>query len=110
MRAYWIDEVSHSHMEVIQGFLKKNTLASIMRNLYWLQIPDDLLSDTQRRHRDCRPHVVAVELGVDWIKLELLVRSLKNMHCTCPGYCTPLQRDYVINFANGMLEDLKIRT
>jgi hypothetical protein len=67
MRDYWIDEVSPSHMEVIHGFLRKNTLASSMPNLHWLQIPHDWLSNTQRRHHHCRPHGIATELGLEEI-------------------------------------------
>lgn len=110
MRAYLIDEISPSDMEKINGFLKKNAVPSSLNQIFWVRIPGDLLSSSQFEHSGCQPHVFAVELGSNWVKLEFLVRSLKNMHCTCQGYCTQSQQEYIINFTHGMLERLVIRT
>ncbi len=110
MRAYLIDEISAPDMEKITGFLKKNAIPSKIAQVLWVKIPDDLLKKVQYEHRNCRPHVFAVELGSNWIKLEFFVRSLKNMRCACPAYCTRQQRDYIINFANNMIENLGIRS
>ena len=110
MRSYLIDEISPSDMDKISGFLKKNAIKSNLGQILWVQMPDDLLSDIQTEHRNCQPHVFAVELGSDWIKLEFFVRSLKNMRCICLGYCTHPQRDFIIDFAHGMIEQLGIKT
>ena len=110
MRSYLIDEISPSDIKKITDFLKKNAVASNLDQLFWVTIPNDILNETQFRHRDCQPHAFAVELGSDWIKLEFLVRSMKNMRCTCPGYGTRQQRDFIINFAHSMIERLDIHT
>jgi len=110
MRTYLIDEISSSHMEDIIDFLKKNAIKSNLDQIFWVRLPEDLLSKTQFQHPSCKPHVFSVELGRDWIKLELFVRTLESMQCTCPGYCTPQQREFVINFADGMIERLGITT
>jgi hypothetical protein len=110
MRAYLIDEIYPADMKKITGFLKENAMKSNMDNLFWIRIPDDILSETQFEHHNCRPHVFAVELGRDWLKLELFVRSLETMQCTCPAYATPQQKDFIINFAHHMIDQLGIRT
>ncbi len=110
MRAYLIDEISASNVERIDVFLKKNAITSNLEGLFWMKIPDDLLSPAQFQHRSCRPHVYSLELGPDWLKIELLIRSHKTMQCTCPAYCTAQQRNFVINAVHGMLETLNIRT
>ena len=110
MRAYLIDEISASDMENVNGFLKEHAVPSNLEKISWVQVPEDLLSDIQLQHQDCRPHVFAIELGSGWVKLEFFVRSLKNMQCRCPGYCTPQQRDYVMQFAHDMLAQLDIKT
>lgn len=110
MKAYLIDEISPSNMQKINGFLKNHATRSNLDQIFWLRIPDDLLSDIQFQHSACRPHVFAIELGGDSIKLELFIRSLKGMRCDCQAYCTDQQRDYIFNFTNGMLEQLKIGT
>ncbi len=109
MRAYLIDEISPSDIEKISGFLKEAGISSGLDGLFWVRLPEDLLSGEQFQHRHCRPHVFAVELGSDFVKLELFVRSLKNMRCTCPGLCTDRQVRYIFDFAHGMIEQLGIR-
>jgi hypothetical protein len=110
MRSYLIDEVMKSDMEKVSAFLTENATKSNLDQIFWVKIPDDLLSEKQFQHLDCRPHAFAVELGSDWIKLEFLVRSLKHMRCDCPGYCTRQQQDFVINFAHNMIKQLDITT
>lgn len=110
MRAYIIDEISRSDMEKINSFLKETAIAANLDQIFWVPIPDDLLSDIQFKHSNCRPHVFAVELGSDWVKLEFFVRSLKTLQCTCPAYCSAQQRDYVIEFTHNMIENLGVRT
>lgn len=110
MRAYLIDEVRSQEMDRVKGFLKENAVRSNLEEIFWVKIPDDLLSETQYLHAQCQPHVFAVELGPDWIKLELFIRTLKSIRCDCPAYCTPGQRDYIFRFADGIIERLEIRT
>jgi hypothetical protein len=110
MRAYLIDEIRVQEMEQVKEFLKQHAIRSSLDQIFWVRIPDDLLNETQYLHTLCRPHVFAVELGPDWIKLELFVRTLKSMRCDCPAYSTPIQRDYIFKFADGIIEQLKIRT
>lgn len=110
MRSYMIDEINSSDIEKINAFLKENAISSSLDQLFWVKIPQDLLSEIQFQHNDCQPHAFAVELGDDWVKLEFLIRSMKNMQCTCPDYCTEQQQKFIINFALGMLEQLDVST
>lgn len=110
MKSYMIDEISSADMEKVQSFLRRHALRSSLDRIFWIQIPDPLLSKIQRKHRECRPHVFAVELGDDWIRLELFIRSLQNLHCSCPGYCNRDQLNFVVEFAQGMVERTGIRT
>jgi len=110
MKAYVLDEIAAENMEKITRFLKKNTLRSAMEKVFWVKFPEDLLSPMQFQHPGCQPHVFAVEVGSDWVKLEFFVRSLETMKCDCTAYCTNPQRDYIINFADRMLDQLDIGT
>ncbi len=110
MRSYLIDEIMSSDIEKIDAFLKENAIPSNLEQLFWVKIPQDLLSETQFEHTDCQPHAFAVELGEDWVKLEFLIRSMDNMQCTCPAYCTEQQQIFIINFALGMLKQLDVGT
>ena len=110
MRSYLVDEIVPSDIEKICAFLKENATPSGLEQLFWVKVPQDLLNETQFEHTDCQPHAFAVEVGEDWVKLEFLIRSMKNMRCTCPAYSTEQQQQFIINFALGMLKQLDIGT
>ncbi|RLB11444.1 MAG: hypothetical protein DRG27_01195 [Deltaproteobacteria bacterium] len=110
MRSYFIDEISKKDMQKIEEFLKNNAISSPIEGLFWIQIPEQLLTKEQAEHKECAPHICALELGRDWIKLELFVRSAKSLRCTCCGYCTEEQRDFIISYANRMIDQLGVRT
>ncbi|MBW1803390.1 MAG: hypothetical protein JRJ85_22000 [Deltaproteobacteria bacterium] len=110
MRSLLIDEIMSSDMEKIVSFLKKNTMASDLPDIFWVRIPDDLLSAAQYQHPQCQPHVFAIELSRDKIKLEFFIRSLKGFNCLCNGYCTIQQRDFIFNFAQNMIDRLSLKT
>jgi len=110
MRSYLIDEISPKDIKKINEFLKRNALSSSLDKIFWIQIPNELLTQEQLRHKECGPYICALELGKDWLKLEFFVRSSKNIRCTCSGYCTARQRDFVIGYANRIIEELGVRT
>ncbi len=110
MKFYLIDEISHPDMEKITKELEKVASRSGLEKIIWVEIPKELLSKTQIDHSECRPHVFALELGPDWIRLEFFVRSLQNMRCPCNGYSTPEQVNFTMNYADRLLERLGVRT
>ena len=110
MRAYLIDEIPSSEMKNVGKFFRENAVQSRLEQVFWIKIPDEILTSTQRVHRDCQPHVFAVELGSDWVKMEFFVRALKTLRCECQGYGTKAQRDYIISFAHFFIESLGLPT
>jgi hypothetical protein len=110
MRSYLLDEIAPNDMKKINEFLEKNAIQSSLDKIFWIQIPEELLTQVQLQHKGCGPYICALELGKDWIKLEFYVRSSKNMRCICSGYCTAEQRDFVIGYVNRMIDDLGVRT
>ncbi len=109
MRSYLIDEVRPSEMIKIRRFLEENATAATLDRIFWVKIPDDLLSPSQSQHPHCQPHAFAVEIGEDWVKMEFLVRSLKTLRCTCPGYSTKRQTQFIINFAHRMIDQVGLK-
>jgi hypothetical protein len=51
-----------------------------------------------------------VELGDDFVRFELLIRSRQTMRCACIGYATRQQRDFILAFADRLVEELALRT
>lgn len=110
MKSYVIDEISAADMEKIRSFLRRYATRSSLNNIFWLQLPDDLLTAMQIGHRECRPHVFAIELGHNWVRLEMFIRSLTGLRCPCQGYCNTQQLNYIIEFAHRMVEKSGIQT
>ncbi len=104
MRQFVIDELSPMECDNIDSYLKRSLKHGPMIGLYWLQLPDDLLSDIQQEHKDEHgPFHLAVELTNSAVKFELLVRSQVNLHCSCIAHATPVQRQFVLDFIDKMV-------
>ena len=51
-----------------------------------------------------------MELGRNAIKFEFLIRSRRTMRCSCIGYATIPQRDWIMNFADELVAELELKT
>ena len=110
MRQFVIDDLSPMERDNIDSYLKRNVKAGQMEGLYWLELPAELLSPTQKAHDDCAPFCLGVEIEKYCVRFELLVRSTTNLHCDCIAHATPEQRQYLLDFVDNMLAEEKIRS
>jgi hypothetical protein len=110
MRQYQLDEIAKPDIPRIREYLNAHAEASRLNDIWWVDVPEDLLSPEQFEHRDCRPFRFAVELGDDFVRLEFLIRSQQTMRCACIGYATRQQRDFILAFADRLVEELNLRT
>lgn len=109
MRQIVIDELSPMELDNIDSYLKRTIKQGPMVGLYWLELPPDLLGEAQQGHEEHGPFYVAIELTRDGIKFELLVRSQTNLHCTCIAHATPVQRQFILDFMDRMVDEEMIR-
>jgi hypothetical protein len=105
MRQIVIDELSPMERDNIDSYLKRTLPQGPMIGLYWLHLPDDLLSAAQQGHEDHGPFHTAVELTGSAVKFELLVRSKSNLHCSCIAHTTPAQRQFILDFIDRMVTE-----
>ncbi len=115
MRQYMLDEISRSDTSRVRDYLNEHAAAAGLEGIWWVDLPEDLLSPEQFEHRDCRPFRFAVELGEpdvgdSFVRFEFLVRSREKMRCACIGYATRVQRDFILAFADRLVDDLALRT
>lgn len=103
MRQYVIDELNHPEMEKIRKYLKDKCDMSELGNIFWLNMPSEILTQEQAKHSACAPHVTAVELHEKAVYFEMLVRSRNVMRCSCIGFATNEQRDFILNFVDEMI-------
>ena len=109
MKQYVIDQLREQDYEKILGFLRDNAEASEFGDIFWVMLPEELYSDTQREHEQCRPFCFAVNLSLKQVDFELLIRSRRMLRCNCIRYAGKKQRDYIIDYADRMLDELKIK-
>lgn len=110
MRQYVLDEISRKDISRIRDYLGEHAQFSGLADIWWVNLNEDLLSPDQFEHRDCAPFRFAVELGDDFVRFEMLIRSQKTLRCSCIDYATRQQRDFILAFADRMVDDLKLKT
>jgi hypothetical protein len=115
MRQYMLDEISRGDIPCIREYLNEHAQAAGLEGIWWVDLPEDLLSPEQFEHQDCRPFRFAVEVaemvvGDSFVRFEFLIRSRETMRCSCIGYATRVQRDFILAFADRLVEDLALRT
>jgi hypothetical protein len=115
VRSILLDEFSDEDMPLVADYLAHKAEASGVEGLYWIALPRDLWNETQKRaHVDeqekaeARSFRFAVELGRDWVRFEMLVRSegLRNLG---GGWADKGQTLFLLGWADEMLKTLHAR-
>lgn len=109
MRQYLIDEISFLERDNIESYLKRSLKQGPIEGVYWIELPPDLLGPEQKGHNDCAPFYFSVILEEKTLRFEFLVRSSSNMHCSCIAWATPVQRQFVLDFADRLLAEEMVR-
>ena len=109
MRSYFVDELNGSDMQRLLPHLEAKGLQGSMEDIFWLTLPEDLLSGEQCEHLEhCGPFVASLETGDSWLKVELLIRGRGKLRCSCIAYATAKQRNWLISQVDAMLHELGI--
>ena len=110
MKQYVIDEIRPGERKKLKDYLDEHFCDPAMDGIYWIPLEEDLLSETQRQHRDCQPLYFAVELGEDALACELLVRTRQRVRCDCIAYASEKQRNWVIQVVDAIFEKIELHT
>jgi hypothetical protein len=110
MKQYVVDELRPEDYDRLKAYLDANFDAAGVDGLYWLPVMTHLLTDVQKDHGDCAPFVVALELEPRKLSCELLVRTTQRVRCSCIGYATPDQREWLIQSVDAVFEKLDLTT
>ncbi|MCG6916640.1 MAG: hypothetical protein LJE89_03745 [Deltaproteobacteria bacterium] len=110
MKQYVIDQLRENDFLKLEDYLNKNSEAGELPGIYWIPVPKSLLQTTQLEHTDCQPFYFAVNLDLNSIRFELLVRTRSRLRCGCIQYANQKQRDFIINYADQLFEKLGLMT
>ena len=109
MRSYCLDEFVPGELERLAERLDGMKLSAGMETLYWLPVPQKLLTPLQKKHEcECGPYVMALEVLDEALRLELLVRARNRLRCDCVAYADQRIVHHMIRYLHGLLEDLEI--
>ncbi len=108
MLQFVVDELRPNEIERIVAFLEKSCKKSELDNLFWLYLPDDLLTPVQYQHKDCKPFCAGIEVTEDKVIFEMLIRSRSRLRCNCISYATDQQRQFILNFVDTVLKEAEI--
>lgn len=108
MKQYIIDELRYNDYEKVKLYLTEKLGASEIDGIYWLPLEKELLTDEQTSHNECLPLFFVIDLKPELISCELLVRTKNKIKCTCIGYATEKQRNWLIRYTDDMLKQLEI--
>ncbi|CCK79807.1 hypothetical protein [Desulfobacula toluolica] len=108
MKQYLIDGLRLADYQKLKSYFDEYLISSPLGGIYWLELDKKLLTPIQKDHEGCHPHVFALELGETSLSCEFLVRIKKNIKCDCMDYATRKQRNWLIDQADAILEQLDI--
>ena len=110
MRALVVDELSRADVDRLRECLARETRPSGVADLFWLELAADRLSPLQASHDGCGPHRLAVELGDDFARFELLVRPASGLACPCCHYLDPAGQAWLMGWVDELIRRLGVRT
>ena len=108
MKQYVIDGFTLKDYTALKEYFDEYLQAATVDGIYWLELDTDILTQIQTSHKGCGPHVFALMLEETALSCELLVRIKTNIRCDCMGYATVEQRNWLIEWADAVLEKLSI--
>jgi len=108
MKQYVITELSPEESEAISAYLKEKVGFSGIIDFFWIPVDPGLYTKEQETHIDCAPLCFSVEMDVDQLICEFLLRTRKKVACDCIKYATAKQREWIIEFLDEMLNQLNI--
>lgn len=110
MRTYTIDQLEEADIAAINARLLNLELQAGLEGVYWLPVPGELLTQSQREHLEqCGPYCLALEVEFNAVHLELLVRGMGRITCGCVSFASEKLRNHMIKYLEEMLRDLNIR-
>ena len=110
MKQYVIDELRADDAQRLQAHLEEKLGSPALGTVYWLLLPEEMLSTVQAEHQECQPFYFALDLDEAGLSCELLVRAQNIIRCNCITYADARQREWLINYIDSMMTQLEIIT
>ena len=113
MRSILLDELLEPEIDAVVDYLDRQAIPSGIQNLYWLPLERNLWNETQIQGLNDESWVegdgyrFAVEVGPDWVRFELLVRSESLLNIG-GGQADERQALFALRWADEMARKLNL--
>ncbi|MDR2458381.1 MAG: hypothetical protein LBD41_07935 [Clostridiales Family XIII bacterium] len=98
-----INELTFEEIKKTKDYLKVNTITGKIEGIFWLIIPDNILTNEQITLLNTKgPFKIAIEVGKNNIIFEILVRS-ESLDNSGGGLPTKEQYNFILNFYNKLV-------
>jgi hypothetical protein len=102
-----IDELLDAEIKKAKEYLNSNTRKSPIDGLYWLELPEEILDNKQNNYKNKNePLKIAIEVGKNWVRIELLLRS-ESLTNIGGGELNDIQEKFLIIFYNSIIDYIK---
>ncbi len=108
MKQYVIDEIRPGDFKVLKEYLDAHYGPARLGGVYRIPLEPALYSQAQKSHADCHPFYFALELKLDALCCELLVRTDNRIRCECIANAGIEQRNWLIDSVDAIFERLSI--
>lgn len=88
----------------IKSYFNQLEFASSIPDLYWLPVPEEMLTELQADHlASCGPYALALEITDEGLVLEALVRAQNQLHCECIAFADEQLVQHMRDYLNLIL-------
>ncbi|MDR2367690.1 MAG: hypothetical protein LBF58_06215 [Deltaproteobacteria bacterium] len=102
-----IDELLEAEVNKAREYLNINTVKSPINDLFWLELPDDILDNDQKNYvKNNNQLKIAIEVGKTWVRFELLIRS-ESLTNVGGGELNEKQIKFMLIFYNEIINYIK---
>lgn len=108
MKQYLVDGLGIQDTHRLKKVLDVRLGTRVLEAIYWVPVPEAVLTPIQKAHAECAPHVVALLLEEGRISCEFLIRTMKVIRCDCMAYATAEQRIWIMDMVDDLLGEASV--
>lgn len=108
MKQYVIDELRIEDYQKVKNYLDEHCIPATFSGVYWMTVPEEILTDLQKTHVECQPYYIGIELDENQLSCGLLVRASGNIRCHCIAYTNEDQRNWLVNTIDSVMDHIGV--
>ncbi len=108
MQAFVVDKLTQEELKRLREAVSNFAHPGALDDIFWIPIPEHLLTPIQAAHKECQPLFFAIEFGENFISFEFLARTHHRVRCDCISPATPQQKVYLLEIAKKIFQTANV--